>query len=115
MPRRAEDGQVVARADVVLRAEVYEDDLVAREHLAPVARENDVSGLLAGRLSEAVNVLAGKAAPEEVEDYKRFTLNIAQRVAEAHKEQGTSVSAEERDAIAKIESTLGRKREGEFQ
>ena len=68
-----------------------------------------------GRLSQAVALLEQKASPEEVESYKRFTLSVAERVAEAHKEQGTSVSAEERDAIAKIESTLGRKREGEFQ
>src|SRR5256714_5075587 len=76
--RRAEDGQVVARTDVVLRAEVYEDDRVAREHLAPVARENDVSGLLAGRLGEAVEVHFGAAR----RDVAR--RNGAQHVAEQH-------------------------------
>lgn len=58
------------------------------------------------RLSEAVALLEQKATPEEVETYKRFTLSVAERVAEAHKEHGAPVSSEERDAIAKIASSL---------
>jgi hypothetical protein len=57
-------------------------------------------------LTEAVALLHQKATPEEVESYKRFTLSVAQRVAEAHHEHGEAVSAEERDAITKIESSL---------
>src|SRR6059058_5263173 len=53
-------------------------------------------------LREAVALLEQKATPDEVESYKRFTLSVAERVAEAHKEQGAQVSPEERDAIAKI-------------
>jgi len=60
-----------------------------------------------GRLRDAVALLEQKATPDEVESYKRFTLSVAERVAEAHKEQGGQVSPEERDAIAKIESSLG--------
>jgi len=58
------------------------------------------------RLREAVALLEQKATPDEVESYKRFTLSVAERVAEAHKEQGAQVSPEERDAITKIESSL---------
>ena len=58
------------------------------------------------RLSEAVALLEQKATPEEVESYRRFTLSVAQRVAEAHEEHGEAVSAEEREAIAKIEASL---------
>ena len=59
------------------------------------------------RLSQAVALLRQKATADEVESYKRFTLSVAERVAEAHKEHGTQVSPEEHAAIAKIESSLG--------
>jgi hypothetical protein len=51
---RAVDGQVVADFKVVLGAEVNEDHLVAREHFARVAGEDDAAGLFARRLGEAV-------------------------------------------------------------
>ena len=54
------------------------------------------------RLSEAVALLEQKATPEDLESYKRFTVSVA----EAHHEHGEAVSAEERDAIAKIGATL---------
>jgi hypothetical protein len=59
-----------------------------------------------GRLSEAVTLLKQKATPEEVAGYKRFVLDVAERVAEAHKEQGGQVSAAERAAIEKITASL---------
>ena len=57
-------------------------------------------------LRQAVSVLRAKS-PDDVEGYKRFVLEVAQRVAEAHKEGGEAVSAEEQEAIGKIESALG--------
>lgn len=59
-----------------------------------------------GRLSEAVTLLRQRATPEEVAGYKRFVLDVAERVAEAHKEQGGQVSAAEREAIEKIAASL---------
>jgi len=59
------------------------------------------------QLREAVALLEQKATPEELEDYKRFTLEVARRVSEAHKEEGEAVSPEEREAMAKIEASLG--------
>src|SRR3954469_11828750 len=40
------------------------------------------------RLREAVALLEAKATPDEVDDYRRFVLTVAQRVAEAHREEG---------------------------
>jgi hypothetical protein len=68
------------------------------------AEELDEVGL--GRLREAVALLEEKATPDEVAGYKRFVLNVASRVAEAHKEEGSPVSEAERNAIEKVEATL---------
>lgn len=86
----------------LLDALVAEKPDMKRYHSAEEAENEGLS-----RLSQAVALLEQKATPDEVESYKRFTLSVAERVAEAHKEHGTQVSPEERDAIAKIESSLG--------
>jgi hypothetical protein len=52
-------------------------------------------------------VLERKAAPEEVDDYRRFVLTLTERVAAAHKEGGQQVSDAERAAIDEIASALG--------
>ena len=54
-------------------------------------------------LQDALAVLETKATPEEVEDYKRFVLGLARRVAEAHKGVGDS----EQQAIEQIAGALG--------
>src|SRR4249919_3906649 len=51
------------------------------------------------RLRDAVALLESKATPEEVEDYRRFVLALAERVASAHREDGRQVSDAERTAI----------------
>jgi hypothetical protein len=58
-------------------------------------------------LRDAVSLLERKAAPEEVEDYKRFVVTLAERVAGAHEEGGESVSAPERAAIEQISAAVG--------
>jgi len=58
------------------------------------------------KLSEAVRLLQRKATPGEVESYKHFVLDVAGRVAEAHKEEVESVSSGERAAIEKIAASL---------
>jgi hypothetical protein len=60
-------------------------------------------------LRDAVTLLDGKAKPDEVEAYKHFTVNLAERVAKAHHEGGSeeNVSAAERAAIDEIAATLG--------
>lgn len=58
-------------------------------------------------LRQAIEVLERKATPEEVDAYKRFVLEVAQRVAKAHEEEGEPVSPAERAAIEKVASTVG--------
>jgi len=58
-------------------------------------------------LRDAVELLERKATAEEVEDYRRFVLTLADRVANAHREGGEMVSDAERAAIEEISASLG--------
>ena len=58
-------------------------------------------------LRDAVAVLGQKATPEEVDDYRRFVLDLSERVANAHREGGEQVSEAERAAIDEISASLG--------
>jgi hypothetical protein len=58
-------------------------------------------------LRDAVAVLERKATPGEVEEYRRFVLMLADRVAAAHREGGTVVSPAEQAAIGEIAASLG--------
>jgi hypothetical protein len=59
-----------------------------------------------GHLTAAVDLLASKASPDELDEYKKFILGLAQRVAEAHKEHGERVSEAEQQAIGEISSAF---------
>ena len=61
-------------------------------------------------LSDAIAVLAQKATPDEVDEYRRFVLALADKVASAHREGDVAVSAGEREAIDEIASSLGASR-----
>jgi hypothetical protein len=54
-------------------------------------------------LTDAVTLLESKATPEELDEYRKFIVGLANRVAEAHK----GVTDTERSAIAEIEAALG--------
>jgi len=56
---------------------------------------------------DAVGLLERKATADEVEDYRRFVLALADRVANAHREGGAPVSESERAAIDDISASLG--------
>ena len=58
------------------------------------------------RVRQAVALLQEKA-PDDVDGYRQFVMEVAGRVAEAHKEGDRAVSPEEQEAITKIESALG--------
>jgi hypothetical protein len=58
------------------------------------------------RLRDAVMLLEQKATPAEVDDYRKFTLTLAEHVAAAHKEAGAEVSTEEREALDKISAAV---------
>ncbi len=64
-----------------------------------------------GHIREAVALLKAKATPEEVDEYKKFVVGLAERVAEARKEgflglSGERVSDSERQAIDEISAAL---------
>jgi hypothetical protein len=66
------------------------------------------SGL--GHLRDAVALLEDKATPQELDDYRRFVVNLAENVANAHREGGreqAAVSDSEQAAITEIEQALG--------
>jgi hypothetical protein len=58
------------------------------------------------RLRDAVMLLEQKATPAEVDNYRKFTLTLAEHVAAAHKEAGAEVSNEEREALDKISAAV---------
>jgi len=73
-----------------------------RYHSAEELRD---SGL--GHLREVTALLQNKATNEECEDYRRFVLTVANKVATAHREAGQSVSPAEAQAIQQISAALG--------
>ena len=58
-------------------------------------------------LRDAVALLQSKATPEELGDYRQFVLNLANKVAAAHREGGQNVSPAERDAVNEIATAVG--------
>ena len=69
------------------------------------AEELKKSGLQ--HLRDAVELLGRKATAEELEEYRRFVLTLADKVASAHREGGEDVSAAESSALEEIAATLG--------
>ena len=60
-------------------------------------------------LRTAVALLHSKATPEEVDEYGRFVLTLANKVAAAHREEGQEVSPAEATAIDQITAALSAK------
>ena len=73
-----------------------------RYHSAEELRD---SGL--GHLRDAMALLESKATAEERDDYRRFVIALADKVAAAHREHGQSVSPAEAQAIEQITAALG--------
>jgi hypothetical protein len=63
------------------------------------------SGL--GHIHDAAALVSSKATTQETDDYRRFVLTLAGKVAAAHKEEGQSVSPAEAAAINQITEALG--------
>jgi hypothetical protein len=57
-------------------------------------------------LRGSIAILTGKAKPEEVDEYRRFIVTLAQKVAAAHREHGQAVSPAEQAAIDDITAAL---------
>ena len=58
-------------------------------------------------LRDSVALLEGKATPDEVDEYRRFIVTLAHKVAAAHREHGQDVSDSEQRAIDEITAALG--------
>jgi hypothetical protein len=58
-------------------------------------------------LRDAVALLEAKAASDEVDEYKRFVLTLADKVASAHREGDAAISPAEQAAVNEIATTLG--------
>jgi hypothetical protein len=86
------------------------DEIVAARPKADHSRYHSVeelrdSGLQ--HLRDAVALLESKATADEVEEYRRFILTLADKVAAAHREHGQSVSPAEAEAVDQITEALG--------
>ena len=73
-----------------------------RYHSAEELRDTELA-----HLRDAVSLLEGKASAEELDDYRRFTIALANKVAAAHRENGQDVSPAEAEAIQQITAALG--------
>ena len=58
-------------------------------------------------LGDAIALLERTATAEELDDYRRFVLTLADEVANAHREDGQNVSTVERAAIEEISASVG--------
>jgi hypothetical protein len=86
------------------------DELVASKPKVDRTRPHSAAELKAHhleRVREAVATLEQKANPEEVEDYRRFVLGLAERVAAAHEEGGEPVSEAEQSVVGELKEALG--------
>ncbi len=104
----------MAKAYAQARAEHGEsqllDEIVAakpemdrtRYHSAEELKDNGLT-----HLRDAVALLESKATAEELDDYRRFVLTLAGKVAAAHREHGQAVSPAEAEAIAQIKAAIG--------
>jgi hypothetical protein len=58
-------------------------------------------------LRDSVALLEAKATAQELDDYRHFIVNLAEKVAAAHREHDQTVSDPERAAISAISDALG--------
>lgn len=90
------------------QSELLDELIASRPHVdhAHSHTPEELREHVLGHLREAVAVLQKKAQPSEVEDYRRFTVHLAERVAGAHEEGGVAVSDAEQQAIDAIKGAM---------
>jgi len=76
------------------------------------ASEEELRSNLLQHIRDAIDLHQQKATPEELEEYRRFIMTVANRVADARREgfmgmSGERVSDEERQALADIGEAAG--------
>ena len=90
-------------ASELLDAVVASNPKVDRHAATPAELELRATGYL----RDAVVAIRSKGTEQEVGDYGRFVLGLADRVAHAYREDGMEVSDAERAAIEKIREAVG--------
>ena len=104
----------MARAYAEARAEHGESELL--DEIAAAKPEMDHTRFRSpeelrehglARLREAVALVEDKATAGELNDYRGFVVNLANKVAAAHREHGQRVSPTEATAIQDIIAALG--------
>lgn len=89
-------------------SELLDEIVAAKPHVDHTryrsAEELKEHGL--GHLRDATALLQSKATAEERDDYRRFVLTLASKVAAAHREGGQDVSPPEAAAIQEITAAL---------
>jgi hypothetical protein len=88
------------------------DEIVAAKPTLDHTRHRSIDELTdtgLRHLRTAVTALESKATPDEVDDYRRFVLALAHKVASAHREDGVQVSPAEAAALEQITTALGAK------
>jgi hypothetical protein len=86
------------------------DEIVAAKPSVDHTRYHSAEELRATGLEhirDAAELVDSKATTQEGDDYRRFVLALADKVAAAHKEEGQSVSPAEAEAIQQITEALG--------
>lgn len=92
------------------------DEIIASQPGAPdrsAKTPEEFRTMVDDHLRAAIAILESNATSADVAAYKEFTINLAERVAEAHKSGGflgiggERVSDNEREAIEHIAATLG--------
>jgi hypothetical protein len=86
------------------------DEIAQSKPKVDRARQGSVEDLREhhlGIVREAASLLATKASAEELDEYRRFTLSLAERVARAKEESDEPVSDAEWAAIDEISAALG--------
>ena len=86
--------------DEIVAAKPHVDH--TRYHSFEELKENGLA-----HLRNAAALLESKATAQERDDYQRFVLALAEKVAAAHKEHGQEVSPAEAAAIQDITAALG--------
>lgn len=91
------------------------DDIVSEKPEVDRTRFQSVEDLrstLLQHIRDAVSLLQEKAPPEELDEYRRFLMDVANRVAEAHREgflgmSGERVSEAEQKSLDEIAEAAG--------
>lgn len=91
------------------------DDIVSEKPEVDRTRFQSIEDLrssLLQHIRDAMSLLQEKASPEELEEYRRFLMQVANRVAEAHREgflgmSGDRVSEAEQKSLGEIAEAAG--------